>query len=164
MIPRHMPEVLGNYVVIKSYVDANHSGNMAYRRSNSGVIIYVNNSPIIWHIKIQYTVEASSVGSEFVYIGIATEIIESLRYKLRCFRIPVEGPAEVFCDNMSVVKNSSIPTSALNKRHNDICYHRVREAQASGIIRVGWILIEFNLEYLFTRIIIPGNTGHTLVD
>ena len=23
---------------------------------------------------------------------------------LRCFGIPVEGPAEVFCDNMTVVK------------------------------------------------------------
>ena len=66
-------------------------------------------------------------------------MIETLRYKLRCFGIPVEGPEEVFCDNMSVVKNSSIPTSALNNRNNAICYHRVREAQAAGIIRVGWI-------------------------
>ena len=55
-------------------------------------------------------------------------MVEVLRYKLRCFGIPVEGPAEVFCDNMSVVKNSSIPTSALNKRHNLICYHIFREA------------------------------------
>ena len=70
---------------------------------------------------------------------------ESLRYKLRCFEIPLEGPAEVFCYNMPVVKNSSIPTSVLNKRHNAIYYHRFREAQAAGIIGVGWILGELNL-------------------
>ena len=66
-------------------------------------------------------------------------MIEALRYKLRCFGIPVKGPAEVFFDNMSVVKNSSIPTSALNKRHNVICYRRVREAQDAGILRVVFI-------------------------
>ena len=91
-------------------------------------------------------------------------MIEAPRYKLRCFGIPVEGPAEVFCDNMSVVKNLSIPTSVLNKRHNAICYHRVREAQASGILRVGWFPGEFNLTYLFTNTTMPGNTRHNLID
>ena len=67
------------------------------------------------------------------------ETIKALRCKLRCFVIPVEGPAEVFWDNMSVVKNSSIPTSPLKNRHNSICYHRVREAQASVILWVGLI-------------------------
>ena len=61
-------------------------------------------------------------------------MIESLRYKLRCVGIPVEGPAEVFFDNMSVVNNSSIPTSVLNKRNNYIYYHMVRESQYAGII------------------------------
>ena len=134
-----MPEALGKYVVIKAYVDANHAGNIANRRSHSGIIIYVNNAPIIWYSKCQNTVEATSFGSNFVALKISTEIIEALRYKLRCFGIPVEGPAEVFCDNMPVVNNSSIPTSLLKKRHNDICYHRVGEAQAAGIIQVGWI-------------------------
>ena len=46
MIPRHIPEALGKYVVIKAYVDANHEGNMANRRSYSYIIIYVNNAPI----------------------------------------------------------------------------------------------------------------------
>ena len=51
----------------------------------------------------------------------------------------MEGPAEVFGDNNSVFENSIIPTLFLNKIHNYICYHRVREAQASGVLRVGWI-------------------------
>ena len=60
MIPRHMPETLGKYVVIKAHVDANHAGNMENRRSHSGITIYVNNAPIIWYSKLQNTVEASS--------------------------------------------------------------------------------------------------------
>ena len=91
-------------------------------------------------------------------------MIEALRYKLRCFGIPVEGPAEVFCDNMSVVKNLSIPTSVLNKRHNAIYYHSVMEAHAVGILQVGWIPGEFNLADLFTKTTMSGNTRHNLVD
>ena len=91
-------------------------------------------------------------------------MIESLRYKLRCFGIPAKGPAELFCDNISVIKNLSIPTSALKKRRDDICYHRLREAQAAGVLQVGWIPGEFNLADLFTKTGMPGNTGHNLID
>ena len=66
MMPSHMPEGIGKYVVIKAYVDANHAVNMANRRSNSGTIIYVNNAPIIWYSKLQNTFEASIFGLEFV--------------------------------------------------------------------------------------------------
>ena len=145
-------------------MDANHAGNMANRRSNSGIIVYVNNVPIIWYSKQHNTVEASRFKIEFVALRIEIDMIEALRYKLRCFGIPVEGPTEVFCDNMSVVKNSSIPTSVLNKRHNTIFYHRVREAQATGTLRVGLIPGEFKLADLFTKKTMPGNTRHNLVD
>ena len=91
-------------------------------------------------------------------------MVEALHYKLRTFGIPIEGPADVFCDNKSVVTNSSVPTSVLNKRHNAICYHRVREAQAAGTIRVGWIEGKYNLADLFTKTTISGNERHGIVE
>ena len=42
---------LDKHVVIRAYVDATHVGNMANRMSNYGIIIYVNNEPIIWYSK-----------------------------------------------------------------------------------------------------------------
>ena len=81
MMPRHMSEVIGKFVVRKAYVDANHAGNMENRRSHYGIIIYVNNVPIIWYSKLQKTVEASSFLSEFVDIRISTRMIKDLRYK-----------------------------------------------------------------------------------
>ena len=96
MIPRHIPEALGKYVVIKAYVDANHEGNMANRRSYSYIIIYVNNAPISQYSKQQNKVQASSFLSEFFDPKVAIEMIEALRYELRCFGIPVKGTADVF--------------------------------------------------------------------
>ena len=72
MIPMHIPEALENYAMIKACADSNHAGNMSNMSLHSGIIIYVNNSPIIWYSKRQNTVEASSFGSEFVAIRIAT--------------------------------------------------------------------------------------------
>ena len=163
-LPRHMPEPLGKCVKVRAWVDANHAGNLANRRSHSGMFIYVNNAPIQWFSKRQNTVESSSFGSEFVAMRIVTDMIEALRYKLRCFGIPIDGPAEVFCDNQSVVTNSSVPASALNKRHNAICFHRVREAQAAQIIRIAWIEGNTNIADLLTKTTLASNKKHEFIN
>jgi len=162
-LPVKMPEPLGDPVQVLAFVDANHAGNMKTRRSHTGILIYINQAPIIWYSKRQNTVEASCFGSEYIALRICTVMVEEVRYKLRCFGVPVEGAADVLCDNRSVVVNSSVPTSVLNKRHNAICYHRVREAQAAGIIRVGWIEGERNVTDLFTKTTISNESKRKFV-
>jgi hypothetical protein len=98
-------------------------------------------------------VEAATFGSEFVALRICKEMIVALRYKLRMFGIPIDGPANVFCDNRGVVKNVSIPESTLMKKHNAINYHTVREAVAAGILRVGKEDGETNLADLLTKVL-----------
>jgi len=85
----------------------------------------------------------------------AINMIEGLRYKLRMMGIPINGPTSVLCDNASVVKNSTVPESVLKKRHNAIAYHRAREAQAAGIIRVAWESGETQIGDLLTKLM-PG--------
>ena len=115
-IPGNGPPPRGTPIYAGCYVDADHSGNLLTRRSHTGIIIFVNNLPIIWYSKRQNTLESSSFGSKFIALRIATEMIEGLRYKLRMFRVLINGPAHVFCDNQSVVTNVSIPSSVLNKK------------------------------------------------
>ena len=50
--------------------------------------------------------------------------------------VEVEGPTNMLCDNAAVVQNASKPESTLKKKHNAIAYHRVREAQAAGVILI----------------------------
>lgn len=163
LLPSKMLEPLGKCVKVRAWVDANHAGNLANRRPHSGILIYVNNVPIVWFSKRQNTVESSSFGSEFVTLRIATEMIEAFRYKLRCFGVPIDGPAEVFCDNKSIVTNASVPVSVLNKGHNAICYHIVREAQASQIIRMVWIDGDMNIADLLTKTTLATNKTHNFI-
>ena len=96
--------------------------------------------------------EASTFGSESTALKNATEMIESLRYKLRMFGVPIEGPTNVFCDNEAVCKNTTRPDSTLSKKHHSIAYHRNREAVAAGTIRVSKEGTDTNLADLFTKI------------
>ena len=82
---------------------------------------------------------------------------------MRTFRLRIETATEVYCDNKSVIQNSRVPESTLSKRHNAICYHRVCEAQAAGIIRVGWIEGQYNLADLLTKTTMAGNIRDGLV-
>ncbi len=150
-IPPKMPKPRGLRVKISCYVDADHASNKVTRRSHTGIIIYCQNTPVIWFSKRQNTCESSSFSSEMVALRIATEMIAALRYKLRMFGVEIDGPTDVFCDNQSVANNASVPTSMLNKKHNSICYHVVREAQASGAQRVAWISGDYNQADILTK-------------
>jgi hypothetical protein len=153
-IPPNAPEPRGNAVVMSCFVDANHAGDKITRRSHTGIILFVNRAPIIWYSKQQNTVETSTFGSEFVAARIAVELIESLRYKLRMFGVPIDGPTNVYCDNDSVCTNSTKPESTLKKKHNAIAYHRVREAVAAGTIRIAWEPTDTNIADMLTKCLV----------
>ena len=151
-VPPFAPEPLGRAVDIFCWVDANHAGNLLTRRSHTGILIFVQNAPIIWYSKKQNTVESSSFGSEFVAMRTARDMIVSLRHKLRAFGIPLKGPAHMFCDNQGVVNNTSMPQSTLTKRHNAINYHVIRESVAADIFKVTKVHSSDNLADVFTKV------------
>ena len=152
-IPPNMPEARGLAVLVTCFVDANHGGNLKDRKSQTGILIFINKAPIHWYSKSQNSVEASTFGAEFCAMKTAVEMIESLRYKLRMFGIPVDGPANVYCDNEAVTKNTTIPESTLKKKHHSIAYHRCREAVAAGTVRIAKQGTEKNLADLFTKVL-----------
>ena len=108
-LPPRIPEPRGNPVNTSAFVDADHAGNFVTGCLHTGIIIFVQNARIIWFLKRHNTVEASTFGSEFFALRICKELVFALQYKLRMFRIPIEGPANVFCDNRGVVFNSRRP-------------------------------------------------------
>jgi len=79
--------------------------------------------PIAWFSKSQKTIKTSTFGSEFIALCVATELINGLCYKLCMLGVPLDGPANILVDNDSIIKNTTIPESVLQKKHNAICYH-----------------------------------------
>ena len=84
-------------------------------------------------------------------LRIATKWLEALWYNLMMFGVPIEGPADLFCDTKLVVTNSTISTLILNKKHNSRWSRRVREVQAATKIRIAWIDGDYNLSDIFIK-------------
>jgi Reverse transcriptase (RNA-dependent DNA polymerase) len=145
LIPTNMPEARGKPVQMTAFLDADHAGDIVSRRSQTGVLIYLNKSPIIWYTKKQNSVETSTFGSEFMALKAGVELIKGLRYKLRMLGIHVR------VDNMSVVSNSTAPESTLKKKSNAIAYHFVRESVAADIIRITYESSKTNKADVLTK-------------
>jgi hypothetical protein len=74
-----------------------------------------------------------------------------VRYMLRSLGVDLEGPTLMLRDNMSVVLNTSVPSSVLKKNHNAIAYHCVREAIAAGMLRFVYWKSEENVSDILTK-------------
>jgi hypothetical protein len=134
-IPKDIPPEKGPRVSMTVYVDADHAHDLVTRRSITGILVMLNDTPIRWISKRQKTVETSTYGSELVASRISTELILEVRCMLRSLGVALDGTTLMLGDNMSVVLNTTVPSSALKKKHNAIAYHRVREAIAARIMR-----------------------------
>ena len=150
-LPGNPPLPRGKSVTTTTYVDADHAANRLTRRSHTGIILFLNRAPVIWYSKRQNTVESSSFGSEMIAARIAVDMTEALRYKLRMFGVPLGGPTTVFGDNEAVTKGARVPQTKLNKKHNSIAFHRVRESVAQGMTRFVWTSGDSNLADLLTK-------------
>jgi hypothetical protein len=159
-VPDNAPRARGRAVKITTFVDASHAADKRTRKSHTGYIIFINRAPIIWYSKRQSTIESSTFSSEFIAMKTCMESIIALRYKLRMFGVEIDGPADVLCDNASVVNNSSKIESVLNRKHNSIAYHAVRWAVAAGIMRVGKVDTNENISDAMTKRLTVAKRKH----
>ena len=158
-IPHDMPVPKGKIMRTTTYQDANLYHDLVTGRSVTGIIHILNQTPIHWFSKRQGRVQTATYGSEFMAARTAAEQIIDLRYTLRMMGIPIDGPSWMFGDNQSVITSSTIPESALNKRHNALSYHLVRECIAANIIYFLHIEGKHNPSDLLTKILSRADFG-----
>ena len=157
-LPDNMPEAKMKPLQQTYFVDASHMGNKVTGRSDTGILGFLQSTPSFWYSKSQRTVESASYGSEIVGARIATEALIANRYQLRMLGVPVVTAAILLGDNKSVQTSGSLPSSTLNKKHNALAFHKVREASAASIMLFGWVRTHYNLADLLTKAL--GGVSH----
>ncbi len=133
-LPIDAPPPLGKPVQLTHYVDANLLHDILTGRSVTGCLHFVNATPIDWYTKKQTTVETATYSSEFVAAQTCVEQIIDLRMTLHYLGVQVNDKSYMFGDNESVVNSASFVHAKLNKRHNALAFHWVREAIASDYV------------------------------
>jgi hypothetical protein len=94
-------------------------------------------------------------GAEFVAMKNGMEALRGIRYKLQMMGVPINGPAYVYGDNMSVIHNTQRPKSMLKKKSNSVCCHYCRVWVAMGESITGHVPTKQNPADLCTKVI-PG--------
>jgi hypothetical protein len=161
-MPDKQPDPVAKKIRLTIFVDADHAHCEVTRRSVSGIIVFVNSTPVKWYSKMQNTVETSTYGSELVAARIATEIAIEYRYLCRMLGHEIDGPTTMLGDNNAVVLNTTVPSSQLKKKHAACSYHRVREAIAAKIVRFCHINSEDNIADVLTKPLV-GTIHHRLI-
>ena len=134
--PPQIPYPLGEPVLTSTFLNGDHASNVVTRRSHIGILLFVYNGIIKVFRKRQNTFESSTFGSELVTPRIDRYLIVEVRLKMKSIVVLLKGPTHVYCDNQGVMNNTRVTESTLNKKHNSINYHVVREAATDGILRV----------------------------
>ena len=67
---------LNHWAEITAFVDSDHTGDLITTRSRTGILIYINWAPIIWHSKCQNSIETLTFGSEFMAMKTGIKLIK----------------------------------------------------------------------------------------
>ena len=78
-LPSNAPKPHGKSIKLNIFCDASHATNQVTRRSTTGIIIFLNGTPVKWYSKRQNTIESSTFGFEFVALKIAAEMNDAMR-------------------------------------------------------------------------------------
>ena len=152
------PVPKGKPVQTTTFKDANLYHDLATGRAVTGVLHFLNQTPVDWFSKKQETVETATYGSEFAAARTAIQQIAALRQALQYLGVPLRESSYLFGDNESVVKSGSIPHSTLSKRHHALAYHYTREAVASKMVAFHHISGDANVADILSK-----HWGHTQV-
>ena len=93
-------------------------------------LLHLNYATVYWFSKKHTSVESSIFGSEFVAINQCCEYLRGISYKLRMMGTPCKVSAYISGDNQSILANTTIPNSTLNKKSQRIAYHFICEGVA----------------------------------
>lgn len=126
------------------YFDSNWAHDKKTRRSVTGIIAFIGNTPVSWSSKRQGAIATSTYSAEMVAGRVGAEEVISLRYMLRSLNVEPDGPTPLIGDNLGSQLTIANPGAECKKRHVNIAWHYVPECQAAGILTVKKIKTDWN--------------------
>ena len=146
-----LPMPKGKVARVTTWIDSGLHHCRVTGKASTGMVQFVNQTPVDWGAWHQSTVETATYSSEFVAARMGVDKTIDLQYTLCAMGVPLEEPSWMLGDNQSVVTSSTIPHSTMSKRWVALSYHRVRCAIAHGYIRFCHVDTKNNVSDIMTK-------------
>ena len=138
-------------LTLTAFSDADWAEDLFYRRSTTGLLVFLGPSPISWSTKKQTIVARSSTETEYRALAITAAEVSWLRILFKELRIFLSHVPVLWCDNASAIALSANPVFHSRTKHIDVDYHYVREKVLRRDLCVRFVSGKDNLADIFTK-------------
>jgi len=135
---------------ISVFTDADYAGDIETRRSTTGFVILIGNSPTSWCSKLQRCISTSTAESEYYSLSECCKhcmwymnLLNELKFKIKNIEINIDNKAAIYN-----AKNQSINPKT---KHMDIRVHYIRELIKDEKIKLKYVKSQYNLADEFTK-------------
>ena len=136
------------------FIDADYANDISDRRSITGYLSLINDSPVSWTSKKQQTVALSSTEAE--YMAASEGVREALwtRRLLQELSYVFHAPLTIREDNNSTIHISQNPIHHARTKHIDVRHHFIRECVQSGDVQMTHIPTQDQLADILTKALV----------
>lgn len=140
-----------NNRVLKVYCDADFANDESTRRSISGYVSVLANSPVTWSSRQQKCVARSITEAEYISASEAAQEIAWLRLLLKGLIEQSLTPTQLFIDNQSAMKLAKNTEFHKLTKHIDVRYHYIRECIENNMSELVYVMSKEQLADFLTK-------------
>ncbi|KAF7493789.1 Copia protein [Sarcoptes scabiei] len=134
--------------VLELYVDSDFASDVVTRKSQTGFIIKLYGSSILWVSKKQSTISLSSSEAEYVALASGVSSMLGVMNLLKEIGLTPALPLPVFEDNQPCI---SMAETGTRVKHIDVKYHFIRELIERQIIVIKYISTQEQVADVLTK-------------
>lgn len=140
-------------IQLHAYSDSDWGAWLDTRRSVTGYIMMLGQSPVSWKSKKQNTVSKSSSEAEYRAMSAAASEITWLVRLLEELGVSSLQPVTLHCDNKSAIHIATNPVLHDRTKHIAIDCHFTREKVMEGLIQLTYLPTQLQLADVLTKIL-----------
>lgn len=138
-------------IILNAFSDADWAGDLDGRRSRTGLVVMINNWPIVWSAKLQVSVALSSTEAEYVALSATAKEVVTCRHLLAELGFLQEKATIIYEDNASCVAIAEGQKRHPGVKHIEIRYHFIKDCVKHGDVTLKRKTTEDMVADIFTK-------------